>query len=78
MRTVHLCDIIPFQAIRSEYLKLAGIMFGWVEGTYPSDDTTIVVKFEEYLNLRNYSKWNNLNTLYFSQVIRPRLSGKSD
>ena len=53
-------------------------MFGWVEGTYPSDDTTIVVKFEEYLNLRNYSKWNNLNTLYFSQVIRPRLSGKSD
>ena len=43
-------------------------MFGWVEGTYPSDDTTIVVKFEEYLNLRNYSKWNNLNTLYFSQV----------
>ena len=49
-------------------------MFGWVEGTYPSDDTTIVVKFEEYLNLRNYSKWNNLNTLYFSQVRRPRLS----
>ena len=51
-------------------------MFGWVEGTYPSDDTTIVVKFEEYLNLRNYSKWNDLNTLYFSQV-RPRLSYQS-
>ena len=53
-------------------------MFGWVEGTYPSDDTTIVVKFEEYLNLRNYSKWNNLNTLYFSQVRRPRLSYLTD
>ena len=64
------------QAIRSEYLKLAGIMFGWVEGTYPSDDTTIVVKFEEHLNLRNYSKWNSLNTLYFSQVIRQRWSSR--
>ena len=66
------------QAIRSEYLKLAGIMFGWVEGTYPSDDTTILLQFEEYLDLRNYTKWNNLNTLYFSQVRRPRLSYLTD
>ena len=57
------------QAIRSEYLKLAGIMFGWVEGSHPSPDTTIVVRFEDYLDLRNYTKWNNLNTLYFSQVL---------
>jgi len=58
------------KAIRSEYLKLAGIMFGWVEGSHPSPDTTIVVRFEDYLDLRNYTKWNNLNTLYFSQIKR--------
>ena len=71
---MHCSVIITFQAIRSEYLKLAGIMFGWVEGTYPSDDTTILLQFEEYLDLRNYTKWNNLNTLYFSQVIIQRIT----
>ena len=49
-------------------------MFGWVEGTYPSDDTTILLQFEEYLDLRNYTKWNNLNTLYFSQGIIQRIT----
>ena len=56
------------KAIRSEYLKLKGIMFGWVEGTYPSKDTRIAVKFESHLDMRNYTKWNQLNTLYFSQI----------
>ena len=56
------------KAIRSEYLKLKGIMFGWVEGTYPSKDTRIGVKFETHLDMRNYTDWNKLNTLYFSQV----------
>ena len=57
-----------FQAIRSEYLKLKGVMFGWVEGTYPSSNTRIVVKFQTHFNLMNYTHWNNINTLYFSQV----------
>ena len=58
-----------FKAIRSEYLKLKGVMFGWVEGTYPSGDTRVVLKFESHYNLLNYTHWNTLNTLYFSQVV---------
>lgn len=56
------------KAIRSEYLKLKGVMFGWVEGTYPSSNTRIVVKFQTHFNLMNYTHWNNINTLYFSQI----------
>ena len=44
-------------------------MFGWVEGTYPSSDTRVVLKFESHYNLLNYTHWNTLNTLYFSQVV---------
>lgn len=56
------------KAIRSEYLKLKGVMFAWVEGLYPSGNTRIVVKFQSHINLVNYTKWNYLNTLYFSQI----------
>ena len=56
------------KAIRSEYLKLKGVMFGWVEGTYPSDDTRIVLQFESYLNLLNYTQWTGLNDQYFAKV----------
>ena len=44
-------------------------MFAWVEGLYPSGNTRIVVKFESHINLVDYTKWNYLNTLYFSQAI---------
>jgi len=56
------------KAIRSEYLKLKGVMFAWVEGIYPSDNTRIALKFESHRNLLNYTHWSDLNTLYFSQV----------
>ena len=67
--TCHLISTCFLKAIRSEYLKLKGVMFGWVEGTYPSGDTRVVLKFESHYNLLNYTHWNTLNTLYFSQVV---------
>jgi len=56
------------KAIRSEYLKLKGIMFAWVEGRSPSANTRITIKFQPHLNLVNYTHWSRLNTLYFTQV----------
>ena len=32
------------KAIRSEYLKLKGIMFAWVEGRYPTAETRILIR----------------------------------
>ena len=61
------------KAIRSEYLKLKGVMFAWVEGIYPSGNTRIVVTFQTHVNLLDYNKWNYLNTLYFSQASRNTL-----
>jgi len=58
------------KAIRSEYLKLKGIMFAWVEGRPPGAKTRITVKFQSHLNLLNYTHWSRLNTLYFTQVRR--------
>lgn len=57
------------KAIRSEYLKLHGILFAWVEGVYPEDKTRMLIKFQLGSKLENYTAWHILNTKYFTQVL---------
>lgn len=56
------------KAIRSEYLKLKGVMFAWVEGRPPSGNTRITISFQAHLDLLTYNHWGSLNILYFTQI----------
>jgi hypothetical protein len=36
------------QAIRSEYLKLHGVLFAWVEGAHPAPNSRLLIKYDHY------------------------------
>jgi len=57
------------KAIRSEYLKLHGILFAWVEGVYPTYNSRMVIKLRVDADLADYAGWNILNSNYFVQVL---------
>ena len=61
-------QLIIKQKLINYLTNYSGVMFGWVEGTYPSGDTRVVIQFESYLNLLNYTHWTSLNDQYFSKV----------
>jgi hypothetical protein len=37
------------QAIRSEYLKLHGVLFAWVEGAHPAPNSRLLIKYDHFL-----------------------------
>ncbi len=39
---------IPLQAIRSEYLKLHGVLFAWVEGAHPAPNSRLLIKYDHF------------------------------
>ena len=44
IRVIIKFNLLFLQAIRSEYLKLKGVLFAWVEGVHPHPKTRMILK----------------------------------
>jgi hypothetical protein len=41
------------QAIRSEYLKLHGVLFAWVEGAHPAPNSRLLIKYDHFSYIKD-------------------------
>ncbi len=55
------------QAIRSEYLKLHGVLFAWVEGAHPAPNSRLLIKYDHY----SYKIWD-AHSEWFCPGWKPR------